>query len=59
MPFTSTIKRQLLVSPDALELQKTALAEGMLSLRYEGALLAIEGVTTTSEVLRVTRGCED
>jgi general secretion pathway protein E len=59
MPFTSTIKRQLLVSPDALALQKAALSEGMSGLRYEGALLAIEGVTTSSEVLRVTRGCDE
>jgi general secretion pathway protein E len=59
MPFTSTIKRQLLVSPDALALQKAALSEGMSNLRYEGALLAIDGVTTSSEVLRVTRGCDE
>ncbi len=59
MPVTSTIKRQLLQSPDALELQRTALAGGMMSLRKEGALLAIQGLTASSEVLRVTRGCEE
>ena len=59
MPVTSTIKRQLLQSPDALELQRTALAGGMISLRQEGALLAIAGLTASSEVLRVTRGCEE
>jgi len=30
----------------------------MLTLRHEGARLAIDGLTTTSEVLRVTRQIE-
>jgi general secretion pathway protein E len=59
MPVSSTIKRQLLLSPDALELQKAALAGGMTGLRREGARLAIQGMTATSEVLRVTRGCDE
>lgn len=59
LPVTSTIKRQLLQSPDALELQRVALAGGMRSLRREGAELVIQGMTSTSEVLRVTRGCEE
>ncbi len=59
MPVTSAIKRQLLQSPDALELQRAALAGGMTGLRQEGALLAIQGLTASSEVLRVTRGCDE
>ncbi len=59
MPVTSAIKRRLLVSPDALELQKVAIAGGMTGLRQEGALLAIQGLTASSEVLRVTRGYDD
>lgn len=59
MPVTTAIKRQLLQSPDALQLQKTALESGMVSLRQEGAILAIQGLTSSSEVLRVTRGCEE
>jgi general secretion pathway protein E len=59
MAVSSAIKRQLLQSPDALELQKVALAGGMTGLRKEGALLAIEGLTASSEVLRVTRGCDE
>lgn len=58
MPVTSEIKRRLLLSPDAVELQKAALASGMTNLRYEGALLAVQGMTSTSEVLRVTRSTE-
>jgi general secretion pathway protein E len=57
MPMTTVMKRQLLHSPDALELQKVALVGGMVGLRQEGALLAIAGITSSNEVLRVTRGC--
>ncbi len=55
MPMTSSIKRQLLQSPDALELQKVAFESGMASLRSQGASLAAQGLTSSSEVLRVTR----
>lgn len=59
MPVTSAIKRQLLRSADAVELQRTALSEGMSNLRKEGAILAAAKMTSSSEVLRVTRGCEE
>ena len=59
MSVSSAIKRQLLLSPDALELQKVAISGGMMGLRQEGALLAVEGFTSSSEVLRVTRGCDE
>jgi general secretion pathway protein E len=59
MPLTGSIKRQLLLSADALELHRVALSTGMSTLRQEGAYLASIGKTSTSEVLRVTRGCEE
>lgn len=55
MPMTSSIKRQLLESPDAVQLKNIAHNEGMRNLRSQGARLAILGVTASSEVLRVTR----
>jgi general secretion pathway protein E len=55
MNVTPAIKRQLLKSPDAMELQRVALEHGMSSLRREGAKLALQGVTTSAEILRVTR----
>jgi len=58
MVVTGAIKQQLLKSADSMELQRVAIEKGMMSLRQEGALLAIEGKTSSSEVLRVTRGCE-
>jgi type II secretory ATPase GspE/PulE/Tfp pilus assembly ATPase PilB-like protein len=36
-----------------------ALAEGMMSLRSQGAQLVLQGLTTSGEVLRVTRGLEE
>ncbi len=59
MVVTGAIKQQLLKSADAVELQRVALEKGMMSLRQEGALLAIAGKTSSSEVIRVTRGCEE
>jgi general secretion pathway protein E len=57
MVMTNGIKRQLLKSGDAVELRLRALAEGMSSLRREGSYLVIQGITTTAEVLRVSRSC--
>lgn len=59
LPITSSLKRQLLKSADAVELQRVALAEGMVSLRHAAAQLAVQGLTSTSEVLRVTRSSEE
>ncbi|HPE84668.1 MAG TPA: GspE/PulE family protein, partial [Chlamydiales bacterium] len=58
MPITPAIKRQLLESADAGGLQRIALEDGMISLRARGAKLAISGVTSSAEVLRVTRQIE-
>ena len=58
MVISNAIKRQLLQSADAVALQKCALESGMQSLRYQGAQLVLEGKTSTSEVLRVTRELE-
>jgi len=58
MPVTHAIKTQLLRSADATQLQKTASTLGMRTLRQEGATLASRGVTTSFEVLRVSRQIE-
>lgn len=52
------IRQQMVKSPDASILRQMALNRGMLTLRQTGALLVLQGVTTISEVLRVTRGVE-
>lgn len=58
MPLSGKIKQQIGKSCDAQELRKIAVSEGMLELRSHGSLLAVQGITTTEEVVRVTRGLE-
>ncbi len=59
MNVTGSIKRQIVQSADATELQKIAFETGMLTLRKEGGFLVKQAVTTSAEVLRVSRGCDD
>lgn len=53
MPFSNPVKRQAIKSADSVELRKIAIEQGMTSLKQHGAELVRNGVTTTSEVLRV------
>ena len=55
MPVSGKIKLQVLKSQDAQELRKVALAEGMKSLFEQGLELIEKGITTSAELLRVTR----
>ncbi|NGX59546.1 MAG: putative type II secretion system protein HxcR [Chlamydiae bacterium] len=59
MPMSSHLKRRLIETVDSSALQEVALAEGMQSLRRDGGALVAQGLTTTAEVLRVTRSCEE
>ncbi len=59
MTISSGLKRKLIETVDSSSLQKVAIAEGMQMLRQDGGLLVGEGLTTTAEVLRVTRNCEE
>lgn len=59
MPVHHQLQKQIVKSPDAIELRRIALEQGMVSLRDHGAKLAMQGVTTLAEVLRVTRGVEE
>lgn len=58
MPMSPPVKSQILQSADATALQKIAVEAGMKGLREEGGRLVIEGTSTSSEVLRVTRQLE-
>jgi general secretion pathway protein E len=53
------IKQKILKSADAAQLRSVATAQGMVPLRHEGAALILQGLTTSAEVLRVTRGAEE
>lgn len=56
MPVTETIKNTLLKSAHASGIDAVAKEEGMQTLKNEGAKRAVQGHTTSAEVLRVTRG---
>jgi general secretion pathway protein E len=59
MPINHVINKQIVQSPDAVEMRKVALSQGMISLLGHGAELVKEGVSTVAEVLRVARGIEE
>jgi general secretion pathway protein E len=59
MMVNNAIKRQIVKSPDAVELRHIALERGMVSIVNHGADLARRGATTIAEVLCSTRGVEE
>ncbi len=59
MGMSGPLRRKLVETADSSSLQKVALDEGMTTLRQDGGVLVAQGLTTTAEVLRVTRGCEE
>jgi type IV pilus assembly protein PilB len=54
MPITDAIKRVIIDGASVLEIKKTALAEGMVTLRRCGVLNAVRGKTSLEEVVQVT-----
>jgi len=59
MMVSSKIKAQVLKSQDAEELKKAASFQNMVSLFERGVELVVAGISTSSEVLRVTRIAEE
>jgi len=55
MTVTEKIARLILGRAPASDLDKQARVEGMISLKQDGYLKAIEGITTLEEVLRVAQ----
>lgn len=58
MLVNNEIRKQIVKSPDSIELRRIALESGMISILMHGSHLVNNGVTTVSEVLRVTRGLD-
>lgn len=58
LTIDNEIRKQIVNSPDAVVLRDLALERGMVSLREHGAELVRQGITTISEILRVTRSVE-
>ena len=59
MIINNEIRKQIVKSPDSIELRQMALRNGMISIGAHGSDLVKKGVTTVTEVLRVSRGIED
>jgi general secretion pathway protein E len=55
MPLTDAVRNQLVAGDPLIEIRRTARAQGMLPLRMDGYIKAVNGITTLEEVLRVTR----
>lgn len=55
LPITEKISKLILEHPDAHTLQDQAVADGMITMKQDGYLKVISGVTTIEEVLRVAQ----
>ena len=55
LPVTDTISKLILERSPASEIEKKAKEEGMLTLKQDGYLKVLEGVTSIEEVLRVAQ----
>ena len=53
MPISDKLAKLILEHSAAGEIEKQAREEGMVTMRQDGYLKAIEGITTIEEVLRV------
>jgi type IV pilus assembly protein PilB len=53
MPMTDKLSRLILEHASAGELEKVAIADGMLLMKQDGYMKALQGITTIEEVLRV------
>jgi type IV pilus assembly protein PilB len=53
LPVSEKISRLILQRSAALEMEKLAREEGMITLKQDGYLKVLEGVTTIDEILRV------
>lgn len=54
MDVTEEIERLIVARATTTEIQKMAIAQGMITMRQDGYLKALQGITTLEEVNRVT-----
>ena len=54
MPVTDEIRSLIVLRRSSEEIREVAQRQGMKTLRMEGLLKVVEGITTVPEVLRVT-----
>ena len=55
LPVTEKISRLILEHGAASDIQRQAVKEGMITMKQDGYLKVLEGVSTIEEVLRVAQ----
>lgn len=55
LPVSEKIGRLILEHAPAVEIEKTAISEGMITMKQDGYLKVVEGITSIDEVLRVAQ----
>ncbi len=55
LPITTKIAEMILKRSDSISLEKEAVAEGMITMKQDGYIKVLKGVTTVEEVLRVAQ----
>lgn len=55
MSMDDTIKNLILKTSDSNTIKRKAVKQGMITLRQDGAMKMLDGITTVEEVLRVTQ----
>lgn len=55
LPVTPGIARMVLENSDSATIEKEAIEEGMITMKQDGYLKALQGITTVEEVLRVAQ----
>jgi len=55
MPISEKISKLIVEKASASDIQKQAISEGMLTMKQDGYVKVLEGITTVDEVLRVAQ----
>ena len=55
LPVSEKIARLILERSDSIAIEKEGVVEGMITMKQDGYLKVIEGVSTIEEVLRVAQ----
>lgn len=55
LPISETIAKLILTKSDAAGIEKQAVSEGMITMKQDGYLKVLEGISTMDEILRVAQ----
>jgi type II secretory ATPase GspE/PulE/Tfp pilus assembly ATPase PilB-like protein len=55
LPVSDKIAALVLSNPDSSSIEKEAVAEGMITMKQDGYIKVLQGISTVEEVLRVAQ----